>query len=119
MSTTETMDFQIKSFVESSEIELEVVGEGVSRKILSYDKNMMMVRVEFEKGSIGALHQHRHIQMTLIDRGSFEVQIDGVKKILNEGDVFYVHSNLIHGVVCLEKGVLIDMFNPMREDFVG
>ena len=119
MSTTEITDFQIKSFVESSEIELEVVGNGVSRKILSYDKNMMMVRVEFEKGSIGALHQHPHIQMTLIDRGSFEVEIDGVKKILNEGDVFYVHSNLIHGVVCLEKGTLIDMFNPMREYFFG
>jgi len=29
-----------------------------------------------------------------------------------------VHSNLVHGVVCLEKGVLIDVFNPMREDFI-
>jgi quercetin dioxygenase-like cupin family protein len=118
MSTSETMEFQNRSFVESDSIEWQVLGGGVRRKILSYDKNLMMVRVEFEKGSIGALHQHPHIQMTNIESGSFEVEIDGRKKVLNAGDVFYVHSNLIHGVVCLEEGVLIDVFNPMREDFV-
>jgi len=40
-----------------------------------------------------------------------------VKKVLKAGDVFYVAPNLIHGAVCLEAGVLIDVFSPMREDF--
>ncbi len=118
MSTVETMEIQTQSFVESSEIEWQQMAEGVRRKILSYDKNLMMVRVDFEKGAIGSLHKHPHIQMTNIESGSFEVEIDGVKKVLNAGDVFYVHSNLVHGVLCLEKGVLIDVFNPMREDFI-
>ena len=118
MSTLETMEIQTQSFVESSEIEWQQMAEGVRRKILSYDKNLMMVRVDFEKGAIGSLHKHPHIQMTNIESGSFEVEIDGVKKVLNAGDVFYVHSNLVHGVLCLEKGVLIDVFNPMREDFI-
>ena len=56
--------------------------------------------------------------MTNIEKGVFEVEISGVKKVLKAGDVFYVPSNLIHGVVCLEEGVLIDVFNPMREDFI-
>ncbi len=118
MSTLETMEITNQSFVESSEIEWQQMADGVRRKILSYDKNLMMVRVDFEKGAIGSLHQHPHIQMTNIESGSFEVEIAGVKKVLNAGDVFYVHSNLVHGVVCLEKGVLIDVFNPMREDFI-
>ena len=118
MSTLETTEIQTLNFIEASKMPLENVAEGVSRKILCYDKNLMMVRVEFEKGAIGTLHQHPHIQMSFVECGSFEVEIDGNKKILNAGDVFYVHSNLIHGVVCLEKGVLMDMFNPMREDFV-
>ena len=118
MSTVETMEIQTQSFVESSEIEWQQMAEGVRRKILSYDKNLMMVRVDFEKGAIGSLHKHPHIQMTNIESGSFEVEIDGVKKVLNAGDVFYVHSNLVHGVLCLEKGVLLDVFNPMREDFI-
>ncbi len=117
MSTVETIKIDPQSFVESDSIEWQQMAEGVKRKILSYDSNLMMVRVDFEKGAIGSLHQHRHIQMTNIESGVFEVEINGVKKVLKAGDVFYVHSNLIHGVVCLEKGVLIDVFNPMREDF--
>ena len=117
-TTLETTEIQTLNFIEGSKMPLEQVAEGVSRKILCYDKNMMMVRVEFEKGAIGALHTHPHIQMTNIESGSFEVEISGEKRVLNAGDVFYVHPNLVHGVVCLEKGVLIDMFNPMREDFI-
>ena len=41
----------------------------------------------------------------------------GNKQILKAGDVFHVPSNVIHGAVCLEKGVLVDVFSPMREDF--
>jgi quercetin dioxygenase-like cupin family protein len=37
--------------------------------------------------------------------------------VLKAGDVFHVPSNVIHGAVCLEKGVLVDVFSPMREDF--
>jgi len=118
MSTSETLDYPINQFVESDLIQWQIMAPGVKRKILSYDKNLMMVRVEFDKGGIGSLHQHYHIQMTNIEKGVFEVEISGVKKVLKAGDVFYVPSNLIHGVVCLEEGVLIDVFNPMREDFV-
>jgi len=25
----------------------------------------------------------------------------------------------MHGCVCLEKGILVDIFTPMREDFVS
>ena len=34
------------------------------------------------------------------------------------GDGYYVAPNLPHGCVCLEAGVLIDTFTPMREDFL-
>jgi quercetin dioxygenase-like cupin family protein len=34
------------------------------------------------------------------------------------GDAFYIPPNVIHGAVCLEAGVLIDVFSPMREDFI-
>ncbi|NNF66387.1 MAG: cupin domain-containing protein, partial [Gammaproteobacteria bacterium] len=49
--------------------------------------------------------------------GKFEVFIDGKKKILGPGDGFYIEPNTDHGAVCLEPGVLIDVFSPTREDF--
>ena len=114
MQTTEAA----KVFIDNNEIPWEVTGEGVRRKIMAYDEKLMLVKVEFEKGGIGKVHQHPHIQITHIESGSFETEIDGEKKILNAGDAFYIPSNIWHGVVCLEAGVLIDMFSPMREEFI-
>lgn len=105
-------------FIKSDAIAWETVGEGVRRKIMAYDEKLMLVRVEFAKESIGTLHQHYHSQITHVESGAFEVSIDGVKKILRGGDAFYIPPNLMHGCVCLEEGVLIDVFSPMREDFL-
>jgi quercetin dioxygenase-like cupin family protein len=56
--------------------------------------------------------------VTHIAEGKFEVTIDDEKKILEKGDSFYIPSNVMHGVVCLESGLLIDVFSPVREDFL-
>jgi quercetin dioxygenase-like cupin family protein len=52
-----------------------------------------------------------------VESGIFEVEIDGHKKILTTGDAYYIPPHVLHGCVCLEAGVLIDVFSPMREDF--
>ena len=105
-------------FINNTDIQWETVAKGVKRKIMAYDEKLMFVKVAFETGGIGTLHQHYHSQITHVESGVFEVEINGEKKILKGGDAFYIPSNLIHGCVCLEAGVLIDMFSPMREDFV-
>jgi quercetin dioxygenase-like cupin family protein len=105
-------------FIKNTDIQWETVGVGVRRKIMAYDDKLMLVRVEFSKDGIGTLHQHYHSQITHVESGVFEVEINGEKKILRGGDAFCIPPNLVHGCVCLEAGVLIDAFSPMREDFV-
>jgi quercetin dioxygenase-like cupin family protein len=117
MSSTETAIIP-KHFIELNAIEWQQMAPGVRRKIMTYDEKIMMVRVEFETGGIGTLHQHYHVQVTNVESGIFEIEINGIKKVLNAGDVFHVPANLIHGAVCIEAGVLIDVFTPMREDFI-
>lgn len=107
-----------KVFIENKDIAWEQMAEGVKRKIMSYDDNLMVVKVEFDKGGVGSLHQHYHSQITHIEKGVFEVEISGEKKVLSAGDCFYVPPHAMHGAVCLEAGVLIDVFSPMREDFI-
>ena len=77
-----------------------------------------MCEITFEKGAKGNFHSHKHLQITYIAKGSFEFTIDGETKIVNQGDSVYMPSNAVHGVTCLEEGILVDVFNPMREDFV-
>jgi len=108
-----------KVFIDNDDISWEQVGAGVKRKIMAYDDKLMLVKVYFEKGGIGSLHKHYHSQITHVESGVFEVEIDGEKRELSAGDAFYIPPHLLHGAICKEAGVLIDVFSPMREDFVG
>ena len=112
------MNSKSNKFQLGEEIVWENVGEGIQRQMFGYNNQMMMVKVKFEKGAIGTLHQHIHTQASYVESGSFEITINGEKQILKTGDGFFVNPNLIHGAVCLEAGVLVDVFNPMREDFL-
>lgn len=112
------MDTQKLAFTPDDSLPWQTVAEGVQRKIMTYDDTVMLVKVKFDANAVGALHQHYHAQITYIAAGSFEVEIEGTKKILNTGDVFYASPNKWHGVVCKEAGMLIDFFSPYREDFV-
>lgn len=102
----------------NADIDLQKCGEGVQRKILAYCDEMMAVENHFEKGGIGALHHHPHTQITYVVSGAFEFEIDGVKKVVRAGDALLKQNDIVHGCVCLEEGILLDVFNPMREDFV-
>ena len=100
------------------DVEAEDQGNGVVRRVLAYSKDLMCVENTFEKGAVGALHHHPHTQITYIVSGKFEFEIDGVKKIVEAGDTMLKMNDVVHGCVCLEAGKLLDIFNPMREDFV-
>ncbi|MEL7197800.1 MAG: cupin domain-containing protein [Pseudomonadota bacterium] len=110
---------QSPPFVVAKDTAKEDLGDGITRQILGYGPDIMIVRVCFEKGSVGQVHAHPHSQSSYVESGSFEVFIDGEKRILGAGDCFYIAPNLDHGAVCLEAGVLIDTFSPVREDFLG
>ena len=107
------------AFVDAKGTPKEDLGGGITRQLLGYGPEIMIVRVWFDKGAIGQVHAHRHSQSTYVESGRFEVFIDGKKRVLEAGDCFYIAPHLDHGAVCLEQGVLIDTFSPMREDFLG
>ena len=112
------MQFKSDSLLKSSEQEWEEVGAGIKRKITGYNDDAMVILVQFEKGGIGEQHSHVHTQSTYIESGSFEVTISGSTQLLQQGDCFFVPPNAIHGVVCVSSGVLVDVFSPIREDFL-
>lgn len=112
------IDKVLDIFVKDTSVEWEPVNELVKRKIMSYDENLMLVKVEFQKGGIGSMHDHHHSQTTYVESGSFDVTIGGETKTLKTGDVFYIPPHVSHGATCTETGVLLDFFSPMREDFL-
>ena len=106
-------------FLHYDEIAWESAGEGITRQIMGYDDQIMLVKVRFDKGAIGTAHSHPHSQTTYVESGLFEFTIGDKKEIVRSGDGLYVAPNVVHGTVCLEPGILIDVFSPMREDFIA
>ena len=112
------MNRNSKSALLCKSMEWEKLGPGLSRQIQGWDNQIMMVKVRFEKGAEGAPHQHFHTQTSFCHSGKFEFTIDGEKHIIEPGDGLYIAPNLVHGALCLEPGVILDVFSPVREDFL-
>ncbi len=113
------MNRNSEKYILTDKLEWEQLGGGVSRKFLGYDNQIMMVLVKFEKGAEGSPHSHFHTQATYCVSGKFEFKIDGVKQVIQGGDGVYIEPNLMHSAICLEEGMLIDTFSPVREDFLS
>lgn len=93
-------------------------GEGVTRHILAYTDGLMCVENRFETGAVGALHSHPHTQITYVLEGKFSFTIDNETRVVEKGDTLLKENGVIHGCTCLERGALLDIFTPMREDFI-
>ena len=106
------------NFQYESEMKWENAGAGVVRQIMAYNDDLMMVKVKFETGAVGTPHTHPHTQATYVASGVFEVTTDGETKIVHPGDGIYMKPGVLHGCRCLEAGVLIDTFSPIRKDFL-
>ena len=109
---------ELKHYFYNKDIPLEDLGNGLSRKVLAYHENLMMVEVYFEKGAVGEIHSHPNEQITYVLEGEFEFNIDGKKQIVKVGDSMFKESNVLHGTICLKKGRLLDVFSPHRQDFL-
>ena len=105
-------------FVFSAARPIIEVAPGITRQVLGYDEHLMMVRIAFRQGPVGALHEHPHRQVTYVEAGTFEATVDGSTTVLSAGDCVLVPPGTRHGVVALEDGALIDVFTPAREDFL-
>ena len=110
---TKSGKFQI-----AAEIDWQNPAPGITRQIMGYDGQLMMVKVVFEKGAVGTPHTHYHSQATYVAEGKFKLTIGEEEKVLVAGDGYYVEPDVVHGCECLEAGTLIDTFSPMRQDFL-
>ncbi len=101
-----------------SDITSSAPAPGVTRRVLAHAPNLMAVEVTFETGAVGDVHSHPHEQATYVVSGRFTYEEGGQTYTIAQGDSYYVAPDVPHGVVCLEAGVLLDIFTPQREDFL-
>ena len=92
--------------------------KGVHLKTLVYGKQTLMVEVRFEKGAVIPLHDHPHEQTGYLVSGQMDFLVDGEHHIATSGNSWNIGSNVEHSATALEESVVIEVFSPVREDYL-
>ncbi|MHA2501810.1 MAG: cupin domain-containing protein [Candidatus Kariarchaeaceae archaeon] len=91
--------------------------EGVYGKFVHTDK-MTIVLWRFDRGADLPAHSHPHEQLTMIQKGRFDLRVGDMTHQLSAGDTIPIASNVPHGGKAIEETIALDVFTPVREDFL-
>ena len=99
-------------------VPVERIAEGIDRQMVVGQK-IMICRLRFAAFVVTPAHRHPHEQMTLVMQGKVKFTLGTEERIVSAGDILHFPSNHWHGATMLdEEVVLIDIFSPIREDFL-
>jgi quercetin dioxygenase-like cupin family protein len=99
------------------EMEKEVIGETFARRFVHGEK-VMLAQVFLKKGSVVPLHHHESEQITYILEGALALDLEGQRVVVQKGQVLVIPSNVPHSAVALEDTLELDIFAPLRQDWI-
>jgi len=92
--------------------------DGVWLKSLTHGSQTHLTEVRFIKGAVVPRHQHPHEQTGYLISGSLRFFGDGEDTVVTPGDCWNFASDVPHGAEALEDSVVIEVFSPIREDYL-
>ena len=98
-------------------VPLETMSDMISRKIITGDK-AMVAQVFLKKGAVVPEHFHESEQITYILVGALKFQIEGKEIVVRKGEVLSIPSNVPHRAVAMEDTLDLDIFSPIRVDWL-
>jgi quercetin dioxygenase-like cupin family protein len=99
------------------QMEKEVLSPTIARKIVSGEK-AMVAQVFLAKGAVVPEHHHESEQITYILEGALKFEIEGKEIVVAKGQVLLIPSNVPHRAVALEDTLDLDIFSPIRTDWL-
>ncbi len=92
--------------------------KGVHLKTMVYGKQTLMTEVRLEKGAVIPPHQHPHEQTGYLVSGRMDFLVNGKHFTAVPGDSWNIAGNTAHGATALEESVVVEVFCPVREDYL-
>ncbi|MCH7719220.1 MAG: cupin domain-containing protein [Chloroflexi bacterium] len=91
---------------------------GVVRRTLNSGDRTTLIEVTLAEGAVVPSHTHPHEQVGYVASGRVRFEIDGEERELRAGDSYLVPGGASHEVTALEPSVCIDVFSPVREEYL-
>lgn len=98
-------------------VPLEKMSDVISRKVISGDK-AMIAQVFLKKDAVVPEHRHESEQVTYILEGALKFELEGKEVVVHKGEVLRIPSNVPHRAVALEDTLDLDVFSPIRKDWL-
>ena len=84
-----------------------------------YGENLMISLLEMDEGAVVPLHHHPHEQGGIMLEGRVELTIGDVTRTVEKDDAYLIPPNVPHRAVAVDgPAVVLDIFSPVREDYV-
>ncbi len=91
---------------------------GIRMKTICHGARTLMTEVLLERGSMLPLHSHPHEQTGYLVKGHIRLTIAGQEQDIRPGDCWCIPGQVEHGAQCLEDAVAVEVFAPVREDYL-
>jgi quercetin dioxygenase-like cupin family protein len=99
------------------DVELETMSDVISRKVISGERGMV-AQVFLKKDAVVPEHSHESEQITYILEGALKFELEGREVVVHKGEVLHIPSNVPHRAVALEDTLDLDIFAPIRTDWL-
>ena len=100
------------------EIALDKITEMISQKIIAGEREML-AQIYLKRGALVPMHTHESEQMTYILQGALKCLVGGEELLVREGEVLHIPSGTPHQAEALEDTFELDVFSPIRADWLG
>ena len=106
-------------FFKFNETEEHQLAPDCLRHVLARTEDLLLCRLDMDKGHSAPAHHHPHQQCTYIISGKVEITCGDKKQVLNPGDSVSFAPDVPHQYLCLEDSVALEAFTPMRDDIIN
>ena len=92
--------------------------DGVELRTLVHGEKTLMSQFKIAKGSAIPAHSHPHEQTGFMVSGKLRFNVDNQLTEVVPGDSWCLPGGVEHSAEALEDSVIIEVFSPVREDYL-
>ncbi|MBZ5563657.1 MAG: cupin domain-containing protein [Acidobacteriia bacterium] len=96
----------------------EAINDKLSRRFVSGER-ITMALFSFAKGGTVPRHQHDNEQLMYVLEGALKLTVGEEEVTVRGGEVLQIPSGVPHGAVALENTVDLEVFSPVRSDWLA
>jgi quercetin dioxygenase-like cupin family protein len=96
---------------------VEELSPTIGRQLV-HTENMTIARITLGAGAVVPRHEHVHEQVANVLEGRVRFVVGDEEQVVSAGESVFIASAVPHEVEALTDAVVLDVFAPVRDDWV-